>query len=226
MSSKRSNRKKEDEEDHIVNEATGVVPNFAVTQRIEPFHGFKEDVDEWLEDFERIAAYNGWEDSRKKLFLCLSLKGAAKNWLKLMEPGLPYNGLVKELKAAFTPIGMTETYERRLLERRCVKDETVGEYYYSILDLCRKVDVRMMENSIKMHFIRGLPKAIKEHVICSSAENLAAAYKEAQMKEYSLNFMKEESESLLAGKCYYCGLPGHKEKNCFKKKKYSDGGTI
>ena len=251
-----SNNNNNNNNNNIINDDPVLVQNqFGY---VKPFNGFKDDVSEWLDDFERIAIFNGWEDDKKKVFFCLSMKGAAKQWLNTIDGNINYEGLINQFKLAFTPIGAAELNERRLNERKCSKGETVGEYYYSILDLCKRVDNGMSESSKKQYFIRGLPYKIKEYVIAASPKTLEKAYQKALKKEYALNAMKDEynyvqkntkftnnyknynnnnkyqnnkhnnsnnhtksndtTKKKFTGNCNYCGIVGHKEKDCYKKK--------
>ena len=93
------------------------------------------------------------------------MKCAAKYWLKTMDPDTAYNELVKQVKIAFKPVGMTEVLEKKLSERKCMKGETGGEYYCSILDLCKRVDENMSEGLKKQNFIRDYHGRLKNMLL-------------------------------------------------------------
>lgn len=54
------------------------------------FHGDTyEDVEDWLDHFERVATFNGWDDNRKRRNVYFSLEDPARTWFENHESGIP-----------------------------------------------------------------------------------------------------------------------------------------
>ena len=62
----------------------------------------------------------------------------------------------------FTPSDYTEYCGNRLRGRRQGPHESVSEYYYDVLVLCRLVDRKMSEKIKVKHLLRGLCPELKE----------------------------------------------------------------
>lgn len=58
-------------------------------QTPQPFHGDAfEDVEDWLDAFERVAAVNNWDDRRKMGYVYFALQDSARIWFVNHESSL------------------------------------------------------------------------------------------------------------------------------------------
>ena len=150
-----------------------------------------EDSIAWMERYERTGRYNRWTDQELRFFFEAYLDGAAQKWYTCCESegtlpaawsvprrdgdsdwesdsedegeeGAPRYGMKELFLRQFTPSDYTEYCENRLCGRRQGPYESVSEYYYDVLDLCRLVDRNMSEKRKVEHLIRGLCPELKE----------------------------------------------------------------
>lgn len=155
-----------------------------------------EDAVDWLERYESTALYNRWgaEEKRenfgmhldgtaRKLFLCA---GAPTVWEDIpavvAAPGIAAVPVVVGLRTKFLREFQPQHYSRyqeaKLRQRKQAINETGIEYFYDIIDLCRRVDPRMSEEAKIDYLFRGLKPTLVEKIWVTSptttAEFLAA----------------------------------------------------
>ena len=145
-----------------------------------------EDPVAWVERYEKVARYNRWTDEDLKDNFEMFLDGAARKWYACREdadkiperwsnPADPASededdseneeelGLRELFLKEFTPADYRSYYENKLRDRRQGSDETVTDYYYDMLDLCRIVNRSMREREKIDHLFRGLrPELIEK----------------------------------------------------------------
>lgn len=137
-----------------------------------------EDAVGWLHRYERIGRYNKWDDEDLLGNLEMSLEGAALKWFTCLDAaglvparwedqagagaGPRVRGLKSVFLAQFTPADYARFNEDRLRSRKQGGEEPTTEYYYDILDLCRRVNPTMGERAKIQHLFRGLRPNILE----------------------------------------------------------------
>ena len=69
-----------------------------------PFHGeIYEDVEDWIQHYERVARHNGWTATQRLQNLYFSLEGTARRWFENHETSLTsWDICAAELKRTFT----------------------------------------------------------------------------------------------------------------------------
>lgn len=95
---------------------------------------------EFLDDFNRVSDYNGWNDEDRKFHLWNSIEGNAKIRIKTLPYPAHYSDLVRELLSVFHNDRSIDAYRDQLNNiRRDIKMdlETYGHY---LLDLVRKAN--------------------------------------------------------------------------------------
>ncbi|KAK4025160.1 hypothetical protein OUZ56_010660 [Daphnia magna] len=129
-----------------------------------------EDVVSWIHRYEKVGGYSRWGETELKDHIELSLEGTAGKWYACMEVAgsLPntwsevqrpqvVRGVKSTLLTQFTPV-----YKAKLRARKQGIEESTMEYYYDVLDLCRRVDVRMNEATKLGYLWQGLRPSVLE----------------------------------------------------------------
>ncbi|KZS10243.1 Uncharacterized protein APZ42_025350 [Daphnia magna] len=134
-----------------------------------------ENVLQWMHRYERIGRYNRWGDDGLHDHVELSLSGAAQKWYSYKEaagqltaewvddagpPIVP--GVKTQLLEQFKPVKQNRFNEAKLRERKQGIEESTIEYFYEILDSCRRVDPNVTETTKLAHLWRGLKPSLLE----------------------------------------------------------------
>ncbi|KAK4013273.1 hypothetical protein OUZ56_025507 [Daphnia magna] len=113
-----------------------------------------EDVVSWIHRYEKVGRYNRWGENELRDHIELSLEGAA---------GAPVVAGVKSaLLTQFTPVNYVQHNEVKLRGRKQGSEESTLEYYYDVLDLCRRVDPHMAEATKLARLWQGLRPSVLE----------------------------------------------------------------
>jgi len=125
----------------------------------------KEDLDEYLSQFEILADLNSWNYEAKSLYLAGSLKGDARTLLTELSPEQrrDYDSLVKILNLRFGSFNRAEIYKANLQTRTKRRDETISESSQSIKKLTRQAypnaPYSITSTLARDHFIDALPES-------------------------------------------------------------------
>ena len=153
------------------------------------------DAEEWLRSFERYSEFAEWNPRRKYRAFRNMLTGNAARWLEnvVIEPNADaddidvdmYDQLNDQFLVKFS-ISPTRISQLRLELNGILKKptETVDHYLQRVERLCYKLGVED-DNSQVIHFIQGLPPAIKSHVMKMSPTTLEQAENAARAEELS-----------------------------------------
>ena len=109
-----------------------VVPRTAA-----PFHGEQyEDVEDWIDQYERVARHNCWTDEQRLHNVYFSLEGTAKHWYENHESSLTSWDIFKtDLKATFINHHRRERAEDLLRTRTQGPNESVTGFVEDVLRL-------------------------------------------------------------------------------------------
>ncbi len=120
--------------------------------------GKDEDVVQWMHRYERIGRYNRWGDDALRDHVEMSLAGAALKWFTYKDAAgqlanewkdqadpLAIPGMKTQILGQFRPVNQDDYNEEKLRARKQGAEETTRGYYYDVLDLCRRVNPRMVE---------------------------------------------------------------------------------
>ncbi|KAK8774426.1 hypothetical protein V5799_011041 [Amblyomma americanum] len=105
-----------------------------------------EDPEEWLDQFERVASFNKWDDVAKIGHVFFSLDGSAHTWYENNESSLTTWELFKrELLKVFTSVVRKGRAERLLESGIQISNEPVRGYVEEMKRLFRRADPEMTE---------------------------------------------------------------------------------
>lgn len=140
---------------------SAVPPCFvAIRQRDPPFFtGLRgEDVEEWLDDYNRVSTFNRWDDIAKLANVNFYLDKVAKTWFFNNKASITdWADFTAQLRRSFgTPAARSDGAKKALETRVQQAQETYTAYIQDVIALCRRVDNDMTEADQVRHIIKGI----------------------------------------------------------------------
>lgn len=149
----------------------------------------EDDVEDYIERYERIGHYNRWGEDQLRENLVMYLEGSARKWYLCMgtipdewdlyTAAVPAtrNGAGEVVAAVPERLGLKQLFlrefkrdnytlfqEARLRSRRQGPKESATEYFYDVMDLCRTVNPTMTEGEKLERLMQGLLPDLIRHV--------------------------------------------------------------
>lgn len=117
-----------------------------------------DDVDDWLDEFNRISQFNRWDDVFKLQIVPFSLNEVAKTWFYNNKGRFAdWTTFTDEIRQAFgTPSLRSDCARKKLNSRVQHPEETDISYIEDVLVLCRRVDESMLEANKVRHILKGI----------------------------------------------------------------------
>ncbi|XP_049268886.1 uncharacterized protein LOC119381901 [Rhipicephalus sanguineus] len=146
-------------------------PNFArggnaPSSHPESFHGdVFEDVDDWLDHFDRVAAANEWNETKKLRYVYFALEDYARTWYENHEPSITnWQEFHRQLRETFRNPERKEKAEQALQSRVQKPNESVAMFVEDMSRLFRRADpgidetkkVRLLMRCVKEQLFAGL----------------------------------------------------------------------
>lgn len=153
------------------------------------FHGdLYEDVDDWLSEFERVAATNCWDDATKLRRVYFSLKDAARTWFQNREDVLTsWREFRHHLLECYRNTDRRERAERELQSRVQMPNESVTMYVEDMTRLFKRADPAMPEDKKLRHLMRGVKEQLFAGLVRSPPKSVAEFLTEAVTMEKVLH---------------------------------------
>lgn len=166
--------------------STHVVVDQPMTPK--PFHGDTfEDAEDWLEGFERVADYNGWNEDRKRRNVYFALQDSARTWFENHEAALrSWDDFRRELLATYSSTDRRERAEAALQARSQRNNESVAMYVEDMSRLFRRADPSMSEDKKLRHLMRGVKQELFAGLVRSPPRTVAEFRAEATTMERTL----------------------------------------
>ncbi|CAN7951213.1 unnamed protein product, partial [Ixodes pacificus] len=123
------------------------------------FAGLREDdVEDWLDVYERVSLYNKWDDQAKLRNAIFYISDVAKIWFTNHEDEIAtWLQFKTQLAEIFgKPTNRKAIAERKLAARIQTSSETYTSYIEDVLSLCRRCDKDMSEADRVRHVIKGI----------------------------------------------------------------------
>ena len=181
-------------------------PGAWMTQQLPPLNKFSGDgdssgetIEEWLEQFELVAAVARWDQSAKLANLVTRLKGPAFAFFRScpIDQRRSYHILITELKKRFTPVHIGAVQTSLFHDRKQLDSETVDTYAQDLRGLFHKAypsskrgtheAERIAQIVLTNQFVAGLRTSLKAKVAGTegSFEELLtkARFEEAKLRE-------------------------------------------
>jgi hypothetical protein len=149
------------------------------------FDGEKIDWLDYLQHFETVAYWNGWNFQEKALQLSMSLTGEAQRVFNDIAKYIPlydFDALVNELGHRFNPIDRESTFRFEFRNRLRLPNESVMQFGYALLRLANKafpnISREAQEEWVLDQFITGLKNIeTAKHVQFGHPRNIHEAIK-------------------------------------------------
>lgn len=152
------------------------------------FHGdIYEDVEDWLEHFERVADVNGWDRARKLRHVYFALEDAARTWYENHEAVMTsWEEFRRHLLAAYASTDRREKAENALQARNQRTNESVGMYIEDMSRLFKRADPNMTEEKKLRHLLRGVKEELFAGLVRNPPRTVAEFRTEATTIEKAL----------------------------------------
>lgn len=123
------------------------------------FSGLRnEDVEEWLDSYDRTSVCNYWDEAHKLRYVPFYLDGVAKTWYYNHESDFSnWSAFTGHLRQVFgTSAGCSVVAKQKLATRIQGDDESYTSYIEDILALCRRAQNDMTEADRVRHLLKGI----------------------------------------------------------------------
>ncbi|KAK8775852.1 hypothetical protein V5799_030802 [Amblyomma americanum] len=126
------------------------------------FHGDKfEDVEDWLASYDRVAAFNLWDEDRKLRNVYFALEDSAKTWFENHESAIPtWQDFRRQLLDTFGSNERKERAEVALQSRAQRPNESVAMFVEDMTRLFNRADPTMSETKKVRHLMRGVKEQL------------------------------------------------------------------
>lgn len=177
---------------NLSNELSNIVPPkrhaLQLSSTINRFNGKpSEDIDLFVDEFEAMAEFNGWEDADKCRALPMFLGEDARVWHACLQNDIKKGSWVDlkgKLLNRFRPRGYISDIEDRI-EMFVQGDKTVIEYDIQLRKLIFRLPNITQERQVS-YFIRGLSDSLKQSVRSHNPKTLEDAFVLAREKEQEI----------------------------------------
>lgn len=153
------------------------------------FHGAPhEDPEDWLEEFERVATMNKWEQEEKLRHVYFSLQDSARTWFANRESTLTTWELFKaELRKTFTNVLRKEKAELLLNTRVQHPNETAIVFVEEMTRLFRRAEPTMPEDKKLRILMRGIKEQLFAVLVRNPPKSVSEFAAEAASIEKTLS---------------------------------------
>lgn len=169
---------------------------FHAPQTPRPFHGDTfEDVEDWLDHFERVASINEWDDLRKLRRVYFVLEDSAKTWYENHEGSFAtWQEFSRQLRDAYRNAERKERAEQAISSRNQRPNERVSMFVEDMLRLFRRADPAMPEEKKVRHLMRGVKEQLFAGLVRNPPTTVAEFVSEATTMERTLQQRSSQYE--------------------------------
>lgn len=152
------------------------------------FHGEDyEDVEDWLEQFERVAAFNQWSATQKLQQAYFALEDGARTWFENWEASLrTWEDFRREVQAKFANADRREQAQRLLEARTQKPNESVAMFAEDMARLFKRADPDMAECKKLRHLMHGVKEQLFAGLVRNPPRTVQEFIREATAIERAL----------------------------------------
>lgn len=174
------------------------------------FHGdVFEDVDDWLEHFDRVAAVNEWDDCRKLRYVYFALEDYARTWFENRERSITsWPEFQRQLRETYSSPERKEKAEQALQTRFQKPNESVAMFVEDMSRLFRRADPDMAETKKVRLLMRGVKEQLFAGLMRNPPTTVAEFITEATTMERALqqrSLQYDRQSTIAAVSCVTCG---------------------
>ncbi|CAN8002491.1 unnamed protein product [Ixodes pacificus] len=165
------------------------------------FHGFpQEDADDWLEQFERVAAFNRWSSEQKLNHVFFALEDSARTWFENQKRLLiTWDSFTACFLEAFSTVLRKERAEVLLQTRLQHPNETVVVFVEEMKRLFRRADPDMAEDKKLRILMRGVKEQLFAGLVRNPPKTIAEFVAEASTIERTLDMRTRQYDRPVPG---------------------------
>lgn len=158
-----------------------------------------EDVEDWLEQFERVATFNQWSDIQKRRNVYYSLEDGAKTWFENREASLrTWDDVCQQLLESFANADRRDLAQR-LLETRIQKpNESVAMFAEDMARLFKRADPDMAECKKIRHLMHGVKEQLFAGLVRNPPRTVGEFIREATAIERALQQRSRQYDRMAA----------------------------
>lgn len=152
-----------------------------------------ENVDSFIQKYNKASNINGWSPEQKKSFLAIYLQNTASTFLDNYEKSYPVNTwdqLEQALRLEFEPTAQAHMLRTMLEKRKQLPDESTASYINDAENLCKRIDPQMSQSEISHTIMKGLKPEIARYVGMldnTNLENLKRNIRKYESIEFMIN---------------------------------------
>ncbi|XP_049525512.1 uncharacterized protein LOC125946417 [Dermacentor silvarum] len=186
-------------------------PSVVYAARIpKSFHGdVFEDVEDWLEHFDRVAAVNEWNDSQKLRYVYFALEDYARTWFENHEGSITsWQEFRRQLRETYSSPERKEKAEQALQSRFQKPNESVAMFVEDMSRLFRRADPGMAETKKVRLLMRGVKEQLFAGLMRNPPATVAEFVSEATTMERALQQRSQQYDrqsTVAAVSCFTCG---------------------
>lgn len=153
-----------------------------------PFYGERfEDAEDWLDSFERVAAFNEWDEVRKLKHVYYALEENARTWFENNEASMKtWPEFRRKLLATYADSERKEQAELALPVRVQKPNESVAMFVEDMCWLFKRADPNMPEERKVRHLMRGVKEQLFAGLVRDPPATVADFTREATTMEHAL----------------------------------------
>ena len=159
-------------------------------EMIPPYSGTEnEDILNWLEQFENVAAASSWREKKKISKLRLLLRGPAQQWFKLYvldggdDAPKGFDEITELMKTHFLPTNYETRLREKLNNRKQRPFEPVTCYIFDKQALCRRVNPDMSVRDTIDYIYEGFTPEIQQAICAHDPETVEELLHKAKLIE-------------------------------------------
>lgn len=146
-----------------------------------------EDGEDWLDLYERVADFNGWNEVMKRREVYFSLDHHARTWFENHDREFPtWDEFRTRFLAAYAGGDRKEKAEAALHVRNQGPNESVAMYCEDMSRLFRRADPSMAEDKKLRHLMRGVKQELFAGLVRHPPQTVAEFIAEATTMEKTL----------------------------------------
>lgn len=126
-----------------------------------------ENIDAFLNKYNRASSINNWTSEQKKLFLPIYLSDTALKFfenIELTNKNATWQEIEDALRLEFEPTAQKHMLRILLDKRKQLSDETITSYINDIESLCYRIDPKMNQSELVYTVMKGLKPDIARYV--------------------------------------------------------------
>lgn len=162
--------------DVLQEERDPALPKFISPSTYNPSCG---DILTFIQEYDRCALLNGWNNSCKLRFLRSYLLGAAEGWFLTYSSeeenaNKNWDEVRNDLLVEFGGVSVKRELKARISARIQKENEDIKTYYFDLLELCRQLDPNLPKDTFREYFENGLHQMYHDKYFFVASDDMSS----------------------------------------------------